>query len=84
MSLQRRYKWMELRHGKIIEPDPIHDLEGDGDTQFLNRIYKVDSFQYGYDSRGEAIMDLQRIDEMYPNRKEEYMLMEFWTKGVKE
>jgi hypothetical protein len=81
--LKRRYKWMELRHREVYEPDPIHDIDcfssEEGETQFLNG--KNGECYY---SRGEAIMDLERIDKIYPNRKEEYVLMEFWTKGVKE
>lgn len=82
MGLKRRYKWMEVRHKELYEPDPIHDInlfsdKPEGETQFLNG-----KNGGGYFSRGEAIMDLERIDKIYPNREEEYILMEFWTKGV--
>lgn len=79
MALKHRYKWMEIRHKEIYEPDPIHDLTGERESQYLNG-----SNGGGYHSRGEAIMDLERIDNIYPSRIEEYILIEFWTKGVTE
>ncbi len=89
MSVKHRYKWMELRHGKLIEPDPIHDIWGKGnheygETEWLNGAKDGAEEGDGYYSRGEAVMDLQRIDEVYPERKEEYVLIEVWTKGCKE
>lgn len=69
-----KFKWMEIRHKEVYEPDGIYDLKGDGETEFLNY------GGCGYESRKEAIYDLERINKKYPNTiLDEYVLMEFWS-----
>ncbi len=74
MSLKCKFKWREIRHKEVYEPDGIYDLKGDGDTEFLNG-----NNDCGYDTREEAILDLERINNKYPRAiMDDYVLMEFW------
>jgi hypothetical protein len=77
MSLKCKFKWREIRHREVYEPDGIYDLKGDGETEFLNG-----SNDRGYMTRLEAISDLQRINDKYPHAiMDQYVLMEFWYVG---